>query len=52
MHGRKIQVREISYPLEMTNIAIEHGLFVVELPIKNDGSPMFVCMFTRGYPDW
>ena len=28
-----------SYPLVMTNIAIEHGQFIVDLPIKNGDVP-------------
>ena len=38
-----------TYPLAMTNIAIENGPFIVDLPSYNmvDLS-IIVCMFTRG----
>ena len=39
---------ETTYPLVMTNIAMEHGPFTDGLPIKNDDFP-WLCYITRWY---
>ena len=40
------------YPLVMTNIAIEHGPFIVDLPIENGGSfHSYVNVYQAGYLD-
>ena len=40
------------YPLAMTNIAMEHGPFIVDFPIETsmyEGFSMAMLVITRGY---
>ena len=44
-------VYQITYPLVMTNIAMENSPFIDGLPIKNGDFP-WLCYITRGYMYW
>ena len=39
IRGGKYSWQGLCYPLVMTNIAIEHGPFIVDLPIKDGDFP-------------